>query len=94
MSTLPIADARAQLSRLIEDATTTHERFEITRNGRRAAVLLAAEDFDIIQETLDVLSDKALLAADRAGRAAVEAGDVLDEAQLASVMQAAGRLNG
>ncbi|MBS1848635.1 MAG: type II toxin-antitoxin system Phd/YefM family antitoxin [Actinobacteria bacterium] len=94
MSTLPIADARAQLSRLIEDATTTHERFEITRNGRRAAVLLAAEDFDIIQETLDVLSDQALLAADRAGRAAVSAGDVLDEAQLAAAMQAAGRSNG
>lgn len=94
MPTLPIADARAQLSRLIEDATTTHERFEITRNGRRAAVLLAAEDFDIIQETLDVLTDQALLAADRAGRAAVEAGDVLDETQLAAVMQAAGRSNG
>ena len=31
MTTLPVADARAQFSRLVEEATTTHERFEITR---------------------------------------------------------------
>jgi antitoxin YefM len=35
---MPIADARAQLSRFIDEATSTHERFEITRNGHRAAI--------------------------------------------------------
>ncbi len=39
MTTLPVADARAQLSKLIDEAATTHERFEITRNGHRAATL-------------------------------------------------------
>lgn len=72
MTTLPLADARSQLSKMIDAATTTHERFEITRNGRRAAVLLSADDFDTLQETITVLSDPALLAAHHDGQAAIE----------------------
>lgn len=92
MTTFPVADARAQLSKLIDEATTTHERFEITRNGRRAAVLLSADDYDTLQETIAVLSDAALLAAHREGEAAIEAGDYLDADQLAHAMREAGRL--
>lgn len=92
MSVLPVADARAQLSRLIDEATTTHERFEITRNGRRAAVLLSADDYDALQETIAVLSDRRLLAAHREGQAAIDAGDSLDADQLAHAMREAGRL--
>jgi len=40
VTTLPFADARVQLSRLIDEATSTHERFEITRNGHRTRVAL------------------------------------------------------
>ena len=43
MTTLPVADARAQLSRLIDEAVSTHEHCEITGNGRRAAVLHSAD---------------------------------------------------
>jgi antitoxin YefM len=91
MHALPVADARSQLSRLIEAAASTHERFEITRNGRRTAVLLSADDYDALQETIAVLSDAALLAAHRDGEAAIEAGDSLDADQLAHAMRAAGR---
>lgn len=87
MTTLPVADVRAQLSRLIDDATTTHERFEITRNGRRAAVLLSADDYDIMQDTIAVLSDPELLTAHARGRAAIDAGDYLDADQLGHVMR-------
>jgi antitoxin YefM len=92
MPTLPVADARAQLSKLIEEATTTHERFEITRNGRRAAVLMSADDYDTLQDTLAVLSDPELLAAHREGQAALESGESLDVDQLAHEMHRAGRL--
>lgn len=92
MSTLPVAEARSRLSQLIDEAMTTHERFEITRNGHRAAVLLSADDFDTLQETLSVLSDAALLTAHREGQAAIEAGDYLDADQLAHAMRDFGRL--
>jgi prevent-host-death family protein len=38
-------------------AVTTHERFEITRNGARVAVLMSAEDYDALVETVDILSN-------------------------------------
>lgn len=94
MTTLPVADARAQLSRLINEATTTRERFEITRNGRRAAVLLSADDYDTLQDTIAVLSDAELLTAHRHGRAALDAGDHLDADQLSDAMRNAGHLPG
>lgn len=92
MSSLPIADARSQLSQLIDAAARTHERFEITRNGRRTAVLLSADDYDTLQETIAVLSDPALLAAHREGQRAIEADDYLDADQLTHAMRDAGRL--
>ena len=91
MDTLPIADARSRLSKLIDEAVTTHERFEITRNGRRAAVLLSADDYDTLQETITVLSDTGLLTAHREGQAAIDAGDYLDADQLQHAMREAGR---
>lgn len=91
MPTLPVADARSQLSKLIDEAASTHERFEITRNGHRTAVLLSADDYDAMQETIAVLADAALLVAHRDGKAAIEAGDYLDADQLTHAMRAAGR---
>lgn len=87
-----MADARSQLSKLIDEATATHQRFEITRNGRRAAVLLSADDYDALQDTIAVLSDPTLLSAHQEGRAAIEAGDYLDADQIAHAMHEAGRL--
>jgi prevent-host-death family protein len=92
MTTLPLAEARAQLSRLVEDATSTHERFEITRSGQRVAVLLGAEDYDALRETIAVLGDAELLRAHEAGVAALEAGDRVDADGLKNAMHAAGRL--
>lgn len=91
MATFPVADARSHLSRLIDQAASTHERFEITRNGRRTAVLLSADDYDAMQETIAVLSDNALLAAHREGEEAIASGDYFDADQLAHAMQDAGR---
>lgn len=92
MTTLPVADARSHLSRLIEEAMSTHERFEITRNGRRAAVLLSADDYDTLQETIAVLADTEFLTAHREGQAAIAAGDDLDVDELTTAMREAGRL--
>lgn len=91
MTTLPVADVRAQLSKLIDEAASTHERFEITRNGSRAAVLLSADDYDTMQETMAVLSDVAMLDAHREGQVSIEADDYLDADQLAYAMREAGR---
>lgn len=91
VTTLPVADARANLSKLIDEASATHERFEITRNGRRAAVLIGADDYDSMRETIAVLSDSVLLRFHEEGRKALLNGEVLDADQLAEAMNDAGR---
>ena len=92
MTTLPVADARAQFSKLVDEATSTHERFEITRNGQRVAVLLGADDYDSLRETIAVLGDSELLRGHLEGLAAIQAGDVVDAEGLARAMHSAGRL--
>ena len=55
MNTLTASEARANLYRLIDQAVESHQPVVIT--GRRAnAVLLSAEDWQSIQETLYLLS--------------------------------------
>jgi len=56
MRTLPLTEAKDQLSGLIEEAQTTHEIITITRHGRPAAVLMAADDLESLHETLFWLS--------------------------------------
>ena len=92
MSTLSVADARARFSRLIDSAVTTHERFDVTRNGDRVAVLLSADDYDALVETIDILSHPDEVAALRAGIAELEAGDVSTEGEVREAMIARGRM--
>jgi prevent-host-death family protein len=75
MTTLSVADARANFSKLVEAAATTHERFEVTRNGDRAAVLMSADDYDALLETLDILSDVDEVQAIQKGIRAIEHGE-------------------
>lgn len=92
MTVVSVADARASLSKHIDSATTTHERFEITRNGSRVAVLMSAEDYDSLIETVDVLSNPDEVAALREALAELAAGDVASEDQVRASMIARGRL--
>jgi hypothetical protein len=94
MTTIPIATARANLSQLVEEASSTHERVEITKNGQRAAVLLGADDYDSMMETIAVLSDSDLLVAHLRGLEEIEAGDVVDAGALATLLTETGQHRG
>ena len=55
MPTLTASDARANLYRLMDQAAESHQPIVIA--GKRGnAVLVSAEDWDAIQETLHLLS--------------------------------------
>lgn len=92
MTTLSLADARANLSKLVESAVTTHERFDVTRNGDRVAVLLSADDYDALLETVDVLSRPDEVAAVREGLADLATGDVSSTDEVRAALIARGRL--
>ena len=91
MTTLPLAEVRANLSKLVDEAVRTHMRIEVTRQGRRAAVILSADDYDSIMETLDILSDQELMRDVRAAEAESERGEVFTLEEVTEEMRAAGR---
>lgn len=88
MSRLPLSEVKARLSEIAEAVATTHERVQITNNGRDYVVLLAAEDLESIEATLDLLSGAD--AQSRVARAEeeIEQGDVLDEVQVRALLAA------
>jgi prevent-host-death family protein len=83
--TMPLAEVKNRLSEVVEDVERTHRRVTLTKHGRQAAVLIAVEDLEALEATLEILADPGALAAIREARAevAVGAGEVLtkEEAQ-------------
>jgi antitoxin YefM len=61
--TVPFTEARAKLSDLLDELETRHEHVIITRNGRPAAVLVSADEQEVLEETLEILQDEELLQA-------------------------------
>ncbi len=82
MTTLPMADAKARLSAVLDEVRDTHERVVITRNGRPEAVIMAVEDLAALEETLDLLSTPGALDQIRQAEVDIAAGDVVDADEL------------
>ncbi|MGL5857919.1 MAG: type II toxin-antitoxin system Phd/YefM family antitoxin [Angustibacter sp.] len=78
MTTLPLSEAKDRLSGLVDAAEKTHEVFTITKHGRPAAVLMAAEDLESLHETLFWLSQPDIHESIAAARRAYEAGETID----------------
>ncbi len=56
--TIPLAEAKKNLSALIKDVEEKYDRITITKNGVNAAVILSSEEFEGLLETLDIVSDQ------------------------------------
>jgi len=75
---MPLAQVKAHLSEVVDRVTASHERVVITRHGRREAVLMAVEDLEALEDTLDLLGDPAAMRDIADGRAAAAHGEGLD----------------
>ena len=91
MTTLPLSEVKARLSEIAEEVAATHERVQITKNGRDYVVLIAAEDLESIEATLELVGDPD--AQTRIARAErdIARGDVLDEVEVRALLAARGR---
>ena len=78
MTTVPLSEAKARLSEIADEVGRTHERVHITRNGREYVVLIAAEDLESIEATLELLADRSAQERLREGEDEVARGDVLE----------------
>ena len=76
--TLPITEARQNLTTLVDRANKRLDEYVITVKGKPAAVLMSAKEYDSWRETNEILSDKKLMKAINMGEKDVEAGRLYD----------------
>jgi len=67
MKTLSLSEAKMKLSALVEAVQAADEEIVITKNGSPAAVVISVEEFESLNETEAVLSDRALMGEIRTG---------------------------
>jgi len=86
MTILPLSDVKARFSELADEVERTHERLTVTRNGREAVVIMAVEDLDSIEATLELLRDPAAQKRVAEAEAEIARGEWLDEATVRSMI--------
>ncbi|MGH3849187.1 MAG: type II toxin-antitoxin system Phd/YefM family antitoxin [Pseudonocardiaceae bacterium] len=86
MSTVPLSEAKARLSEIADEVGRTHERVHITRNGREYVVLLAAEDLESLEATLELLTDTRAQERLHRSEADFARGDVLGEQRVRALV--------
>lgn len=59
--TLPISNVKTHLPELVSHIEARDEPLVVTRNGKPAVVILSYDDYERLRETLDVLSDPAMM---------------------------------
>jgi antitoxin YefM len=79
--TVPVREFRSHLADMLNEVADRREHVTVTRRGRPAAVLVPVDEYEALEETAEILSDDATLAAIRRGLDDLAAGDVvpLDE---------------
>jgi len=78
IQTLPITEARKDLTSLVNDARNKLNEYVITVNGSPAAVLISATEYDSWKETMEIMADPTLMAAIREGEEDIKAGRYYD----------------
>ncbi len=59
--TLPISEVKTHLPELVTGVEEREEEVVVTRKGKPAAVLVNYAEYERLKETLDILSDPALM---------------------------------
>ena len=74
MTTLTVTEAKAHFLELIRGSNERLERFIITKQGKPAAVVMNADEFEGWLETVEIMSDKKLLKEIRKAKKELEQG--------------------
>lgn len=72
--TIPLTEAKAKLSEYAERVEVEHQRVTVTRNGRPSFVMIAADDLESLEMTLEIMSDPVAMAALREADEDIAAG--------------------
>jgi len=71
---LSLSEAKAHLSQLVADCESEEEELVITRNGRPAAVLISADEYEGWRETREITRNRGLMKEIKQGLRQLEKG--------------------
>ena len=86
MTMMPLSEAKTHLSQIADEVARTHDRVQITRNGREHVVLMAAADLESMEATIELLADPEAQERMLRGAAEVDAGDVVTRDEMRAIV--------
>ena len=87
MTVLPLGEVKSHLSELVGRVHDHHERVTVTVHGRPSAVLVALEDLERLEETLEILRDPETLKRLASSDAELARGESVSAEELAETVQ-------
>ena len=87
MTVLPLGEVKSHLSELVGRVHDHHERVTVTVHGRPSAVLVALEDLEQLEETLEILRDPETMQRLASSDAELARGDSVSAEELAETMR-------
>lgn len=87
METLPLSAVKARLSEIADEVARTHQRVQITKNGRSYVVLISADDLASLEATVELLSDPAAMGRVRQAQSDIEDGDFTTGEEMGHLMR-------
>lgn len=84
--TMKLAEVKATLSEVVSRVHAQHERVTITVHGEPAAILIAPEDLEALEETVSILADNETVARLVSSDAELAHGEVVTSDELAKAM--------
>jgi prevent-host-death family protein len=82
-----LSEVKARLSEIADEVDRTHERVYVTRNGRDFVVLIAKEELDSLEATLELLADSDAVARLQEAERDVAAGDVTTAEEMTRLIE-------
>lgn len=74
---VPIRELRANLSSLLSEVVDRRDHLLVTRNGKPAAAVVPVDEYEALEETAEILSDRDAIVALEAGLAELERGETV-----------------
>ena len=75
--TVPVTEAKQRFTEIVKGVEECFDRYLVTKNGKEAAVVMSAEEYESLLETIDVLASKKELDALLKGSAQAQRGETV-----------------
>ncbi|MDR1187629.1 MAG: type II toxin-antitoxin system Phd/YefM family antitoxin [Bifidobacteriaceae bacterium] len=58
-SVMSLSEVKSRLSEVADEIFRTHDRVNVTRNGREFVVIMSAQELESLEATIELLEDRA-----------------------------------